>query len=521
MTTADARPEERFLILAPTGRDGVLTGALLEKTGIASLLCADMSELCMRVESEGALALMLAEEVLFPAALARLRGILEKQESWSDLPILVFSGRLPGQQPHPLTSHLVESLGNVTLLDRPLRPITMLSAANAALRARRRQYLARAELLEQQRAIRQRDQFLAMLGHELRNPLAAITMAIELEQENDRASYRAIVQRQAKHLSRLVDDLLDVSRVTSGKIVLQRAPLDVRELLERSIQSLQPALVAQRLNVRVRAPAQGPVVSADAVRLEQIVANLLTNAAKYTPAHGHIEVSIVEQAGEAIITVSDDGVGISAEMLPRVFDLFAQAEATLDRAKGGMGIGLTLVRSLVELHGGRVEAHSEGLGKGSCFTVRLPAVARRTSGKAQHERGLSVPPGRPCDILIVEDNEDSRELLASMLARLGHCVSVAADGLEGVEAALSKRPRVILIDIGLPALDGYGVARRVRPALGREVYLIALTGYGQPEDRARALEAGFDVHLTKPVDVALLRQLLSQPELTQSAAPPA
>jgi signal transduction histidine kinase/CheY-like chemotaxis protein len=510
--------EQSFLILAPTGRDGAVTIALLEQAGMTSRLCADVQELCRCAESEGALALMIAEEALVSSALARLRELLARQESWSDLPILVFTSRCLGRDPHPLTARIVEALGNVSLLDRPLRPITMLAAANAARRTRQRQYLARAELLEQQRAIRQRDQFLAMLGHELRNPLAAITMAMQLElQGDDGAHYRDVVRRQTKPLTRLDDDLLDVSRVTSGKIALQREPLSVRELVERSIQSVRPMLDAQRLSLRVQLPDPSPQVNADAVRLEQIVVNLLANAAKYTPPGGHVEVRVAQQEGQVCITVSDDGVGISAEMLPRVFDLFTQAEATIDRAKGGMGIGLTLVRSLVELHGGRVQTQSAGLGKGSSFTVQLPALAEPQADPARGE-ARDPEPVPPCDVLIVEDNDDSRELLSSVLARLGHRVSAAADGQRGVEEALHRRPRVLLVDIGLPTLDGYEVARTVRRELGREPYLVALTGYGQPEDRARALAAGFDVHLTKPVDLALLQRLLNQSSLATAPA---
>lgn len=509
-----APEEERFLILAPTGRDAALTASLLAKSGIASHLCRDMSELCARVEAEGALGAMVAEEALAGGGFSLLRKLVEAQESWSDFPVLVFSARQASHEPHPFITRVVEQLGNVTLLDRPLRPITMLSAANAALRARRRQYVARAELLAQQQAIRQRDQFLAMLGHELRNPLAAITMAIELHEENDSAAYRAIVQRQARHLGRLVDDLLDVARVTSGKITLQRAPLELREVVERAVQSLSAAVHAQRLTLRVRCGGPGsPAVHADAVRVEQLLVNLLTNAVKYTPAGGNIEIWIGQDRDQAVLRVRDSGVGIAHEMLPHVFDLFTQVSATIDRAKGGMGIGLTLVRSLVELHGGSVDAYSEGLGKGSTFTVRLPALAPPAAAQQRREEDPGEHPAARCnDVLIVEDNDDSRELLACMLSRLGHQVSTAADGLAGVESALSRRPDAVLVDIGLPGLDGYGVARKVRRALGAAVYLIALTGYGQPEDRARALEAGFDVHLTKPVDIAQLEQLLSRPE---------
>jgi signal transduction histidine kinase/CheY-like chemotaxis protein len=503
-TTPD--PEECFLILAPTGRDAQLTCDLLRKAGVGARVCADIDALCSRVSSEGALGLMVAEEALVPPAFTRLRELLAQQPTWSDLPILLFSGRLMGQT-QGLPLGLIETLGNVTVLDRPLRPVTMLSAANAALRARKRQYMARGELYVQQQAIKQRDQFLAMLGHELRNPLAAIAMAVDLDAEGGE-HYRNIVRRQARHLTRLVDDLLDVSRVTSGKIVLQRTPVDVADLVRRSAHTLGGQIASQQLSLSLSLPTEPVVVLGDSVRLEQIVANLLHNAIKYTPAGGHVRLNVSSSEKRVTISVHDDGVGIASDMLPRVFDLFAQAEATLDRAKGGMGIGLTLVKRLVELHDGEVAVRSAGLGLGSTFTLELPRVyATDASPSLRPSPTLAAHASRK--VLVVEDNDDSRELLTAMLRRAGHRVSDAADGLRGVDAALHGKPEVMFVDLGLPGLDGYGVARRVRRALGSRVLLVALTGYGQPEDRARSLDAGFDVHLTKPVDFAQLSRLLT------------
>jgi CheY-like chemotaxis protein len=360
-------------------------------------------------------------------------------------------------------------------------------------------------------ANRSKDEFLAMLGHELRNPLSAITMAIELDSEGGAAQYKAIVSRQARHLTRLVDDLLDVARVTSGKIILQRAPIDVTDLVRRTLLGMNAALTQQQLSFRAEFPEQALWVEGDAVRLEQIMVNLLNNAIKYTPARGHVEVRVLARAHEVELRVHDDGVGIAPEMLPRVFELFAQAEGTLDRAKGGMGIGLTLVQSLVRLHGGSIEAKSAGLGQGSTFVVRLPrahnVVAMQPAGRTQDVARAS---GSSRKVLIIEDNDDSRELLASMLQRRGYKVSSAADGPTGVELARRSRPSAILVDIGLPGLDGYAVARELRPRLGRDVLMIAVTGYGQPEDKRRALEAGFDAHVTKPVELHRLELLLAR-----------
>lgn len=502
------RSEERFLILAPTGRDASLTHNLLRNAGLFSVVCRDVDDVCRRLAQEGALALLLAEEVLSERALERLQELLGGQPAWSDLPVLLFTGRLAGPS-RPLSARALMALGNVTLLERPLRPVTMLSAANAALRARRRQYLARDELKAQREQVHQRDQFLAMLGHELRNPLAAITMAIELEGDEHAAHYKAIITRQARHLTRLVDDLLDVARVTSGKIVLQRAPIELNELVRRTLFSMNAAFLQHELTLRVDIPSEPLVVDGDSVRIEQIFVNLLNNAIKYTAKRGHVTVKLAGDAEQVELSVSDDGAGIAPDMLPRVFDLFAQAEGTLDRAKGGMGIGLTLVKSLVRLHSGSIVAESAGLTKGSRFTVRLPRVY--TPGLKLSARPTQAPAvSMQRDVLIIEDNDDSRELMASMLRRRSHKVSAAADGPSGVELALRQHPSAILVDIGLPGLDGYAVARELRPRLGNEVLLIAVTGYGQPEDKLRALEAGFDAHMTKPVDVQRLEHLLAR-----------
>jgi signal transduction histidine kinase/CheY-like chemotaxis protein len=504
--------EERILVLAPTGRDAMLTCALLEKAEIACARCNTLSELCQRFEQEGAAALMIAEEVFVSGGLAQLSERLSRQSSWSDIPVLIFTGKTISLHAQPITSQLLSSIANVTLLDRPLRPVTMLSAARTALRARRRQYAARAELYAQQRAVRERDQFLAMLGHELRNPLSAITMALELDTSTQRSKHGQIMRRQVRHLTRLVDDLLDVARVTSGKIVLRREELDLRALVQRCLSALRPS--AENGTTLRELPPHDPNVwvHADPVRLEQVITNLINNALKYTTAGGVIEVSVETEGDDAVLRVHDTGVGLAPDMIDRVFELFTQVDDTLDRAKGGMGIGLTLVRSLVTLHGGSVQAQSAGLGQGSVFTVRLPRLANTSEVRPREAQpgDKDTDPQQPCDVLIVEDNDDSRELLTAVLELRGHRVFTAPDGPRGVSEALARRPRVLLVDIGLPGLDGYGVARSVREKLGRSVYMVAITGYGQPEDRMRALEAGFDLHLIKPIDMGVLEGLLSR-----------
>jgi signal transduction histidine kinase/CheY-like chemotaxis protein len=505
--------EERFLILAPTGRDAALTAALLQKAQLHYAVLPTLSELCETVERDGAGALLIAEEVFAHQPIAPLAALVARQSAWSDLPILVFtSSRAEGARPS--AAQLLATLGNVTFLDRPLRPVTMLSAARAALRARQRQYAARAELKAQQRAVHERDQFLAMLGHELRNPLSAITMALDLDRDSAGNKYREITRRQISHLGRLVDGLLDVSRVTSGKIVLRKERVDLAALVQRCFASLGPALTRHQARLQLAEPSQ--LMEGDPVRLEQVVSNLLQNAIKYTPAGGRILVALDVEDDQLVLRVRDSGVGISEEMLGRVFDLFTQAEGTLDRSKGGMGVGLTLVRTLVQLHGGCVEVASGGLNQGTVFTVRFARLIESVPSATQENTGRIVTRRR--DLLLVEDNDDSRELLASLLSDYGHRVRAAADGPSGVELALAARPEVMVVDIGLPGLDGYGVAKRMRETYGDSLYLIALTGYGQPEDRARALASGFDEHLTKPLDIKVLERLLNARAPSRHAA---
>lgn len=365
---------------------------------------------------------------------------------------------------------------------------------------------------EIQQRDRQKDEFLAMLSHELRNPLGAIATAVRLLEmagvAGDRAVHaRAVISRQTAHLSRIVDDLLDVARLTVGQIALAPVPLDLSEVVTRAVEALR--LAGHLENHRVSVQAEPVTVEADFARMEQVVTNLVVNAVKYTDQGGRVEVELRRDGNEATIRVRDTGIGISAEMLPRLFDLFAQGGQALDRAQGGLGIGLTLVRRLVELQGGRVDAASEGLGRGSVFSVRLPLAARSVTGPSP----IVAP--QPMDvarlrILVVEDNDDAREMLRTLLQMAGHEVHEAADGLEALQVAGRVRPDVALIDIGLPGLDGLEVASRLRAGVdGNRPLLAAVTGYGQMNDRRKAIDAGFDLHLTKPVDPERLNEALS------------
>jgi len=320
---------------------------------------------------------------------------------------------------------------------------------------------------------------------------------------------RAIIDRQLRHLARVVDDLLDVGRLLSGRIVLEKQTVDLNEIAQQCLLALRrgPGPAQEGLLLTVEpAPL---MVSGDPVRLEQIASNLLDNALKYTPAGGHIEVSVAREPGVAVLRVADTGVGIAPEMLPHVFDPLVQADASLARSRGGLGLGLTLVRQLVDLHGGRVSARSAGVGRGSEFVVTLPALA--SAPAARRAPAAPAAPASPRRVLLIEDNPDARDALCTLLEMWGHEVEVAEDGPGGFDLALATRPDVVVVDIGLPGLDGYHVAQGLRAALrGSGVFLVALTGYGQPEERRRALEAGFDVHLVKPVDPGKLSEILAR-----------
>ena len=376
-------------------------------------------------------------------------------------------------------------------------------ADHAAVAVEKARILARehAARAEAEAASRGKDELLAMLGHELRNPLAAIANAVHvLDTEGLPAELarraREIIARQNAHLAHLVDDLLDVARVTSGKIALIRRPLELSQAVRHALATLTASGRTERH--RIVLDLEPVWTDVDETRFEQIVNNLVGNALRFTPAAGTVEISLRPAGTEAVLRVRDSGVGIAPEMLPRVFDLFAQGERGPDRGAGGLGLGLTLVRRIAELHGGRVEAASEGPGHGSTFTVSLPAMAAPPAAVAGP--AMAARNGAPRRVLVVEDNPDAREMLHHLLRLAGHEVLEAADGPGGLEASLRARPDIALIDVGLPGFDGYELARRLRAEGDSSIYLVALTGYGQPDDRRQAMESGFDAHLVKPVN---------------------
>ncbi len=366
-------------------------------------------------------------------------------------------------------------------------------------------------------AVRKRDQFLAMLSHELRNPLGAALNATYILDcvAPDRVAeslneVRGVIQRQVLQVARLLDDLLDVARVTQGRIEIRRQIIDVTKLVNDAVEAVRPVLDAKGHQVQLDVANYPIYIEGDAARILQIQENLLTNAAKYTPPNGTIQLSLVKEDEEAVLRVRDNGTGIPPEMLESIFDMFVQSDNTLSRSQGGMGLGLTLVKKLVEMHGGRVTAQSPGLGQGSDFIVRLPIVNEPpVVEKSEMDQFQGSASQSPRHIVLVEDNDDSREMLATLLKLDGHQVTVAADGRVGLEMILHQRPDVAIVDVGLPQMSGLEIAREVRDVLGKDVRLVALTGYGRSEDQEAVKRSGFDVHLVKPLKPMQLRKVLN------------
>ncbi len=361
-------------------------------------------------------------------------------------------------------------------------------------------------------ANRSKEEFIAMLAHELRHPLAPIRMAMRTlrdpaQRDPDVRRATEVIERQSRHLARLLDDLLDAARLTREKIELRRTATTLQSVVAEALEATRELIDARAHAVTVSLPAPPVWLDADPTRLAQVVGNLLNNAAKYTPPGGRIAVGGATEGGEAVLRVRDSGIGIPPETLPRIFDLFAQGDRTLAHSEGGLGLGLTLARMLVHLHGGTLTAASDGAGRGSEFVMRLPLGA-----PAATEARPAIRPAEgllPRRVLIIEDDEDTRDLLRIMLEHDGHHVETAASGARGVELALQTPPDVVFVDIGLPSVDGYAVAQRIRAALGDSVLLVAVTGYGREDDRRRAAAVGFDIHLVKPVDYESLIRLVA------------
>ena len=530
MQTAEpAFHEETVLILAPTSKDAALSRKVLEEAGIACAVCRDLGELCVGIDS-GAGVAMLGEEALTAESLNLLRLAVRRQPAWSDFPLLILTEQGADSE---VVLRTLETLGNVTLLERPVRVPALVSAVRSALRARRRQYQIRDHLSENNRvaaalmeADRRKDEFLAILAHELRNPLAPLRNALEAMRlkphDREAASWaRALMERQVAQMVRLIDDLLDLSRVSRGRIELRHERSDLATLVQGALDVCGPSIANAGHRLTVELPGTPMPLVCDPTRVVQVICNLLSNAVKYTPPGGHITLSARRRDDLFEVSVRDTGIGIPSDMLARVFDMFTQVPHAIERSQGGLGIGLTLVKRLVELHGGQVEAKSVGPGLGSEFIVRLPermtAHAAPVMVAALADK-VSSPKQR---ILVADDNRDAADSLAVMLRIAGHDVRTAYDGQQALDVAETFKPSLALLDLGMPRVNGHDTARRLRETEhGRNIVIIALTGWGQPEDRNRSLAAGFDHHLVKPVAPSMLERLLAAPAREKKRGPP-
>lgn len=530
MQTAEpAFREETVLILAPTSKDAALSRKVLEEAGIACAVCRDLGELCVGIDS-GAGVAMLGEEALTAESLNLLRLAVRRQPAWSDFPLLILTEQGADSE---VVLRTLETLGNVTLLERPVRVPALVSAVRSALRARRRQYQIRDHLSENNRvaaalmeADRRKDEFLAILAHELRNPLAPLRNALEAMRlkphDREAASWaRALMERQVAQMVRLIDDLLDLSRVSRGRIELRHERSDLATLVQGALDVCGPSIANAGHRLTVELPGTPMPLVCDPTRVVQVICNLLSNAVKYTPPGGHITLSARRRDDLFEVSVRDTGIGIPSDMLARVFDMFTQVPHAIERSQGGLGIGLTLVKRLVELHGGQVEAKSVGPGLGSEFIVRLPermtAHAAPVMVAALADK-VSSPKQR---ILVADDNRDAADSLAVMLRIAGHDVRTAYDGQQALDVAETFKPSLALLDLGMPRVNGHDTARRLRETEhGRNIVIIALTGWGQPEDRNRSLAAGFDHHLVKPVAPSMLERLLAAPAREKKRGPP-
>ncbi len=509
--------ERRILVYAPTSKDAQLTCNVLVETGISCVACDTVRALVHEME-QGVGAVLLAEEVFIRGDVGQIVELIRKQPPWSDLPIILITRQGVDS---PAIADAINTLGNVILLERPTRMNALANAAQSALRARRRQFQLRDLIIAREQAAqalreadRRKDEFLATLAHELRNPLAPLRNSIHILQLtacDDPATERLCqtMERQVNHLVRLVDDLLEVSRITRGKIELRKEIVELAAVARNAIETSRPLIDSAGLQLAISLPPDRILLNGDPVRLAQIFANLLNNAAKYTDEGGQIWFTARQEDDEVLVTVRDSGIGIPEDVLPKVFDMFMQVDRATDRSQGGLGIGLTLVRSLVQLHEGTVSAYSAGPGHGSEFGVRLPiAKIEAESKQSQLTGGVGqVLPSRR--ILVVDDNADAATTLAMLLKFLGADVHIAHDGPAALAAMENYRPDVILLDIGMPGMDGFEVARRIRqkPEFD-EISLIALTGWGQDDDLRRTRDAGFDHHLIKPADITALQSLL-------------
>jgi signal transduction histidine kinase/ActR/RegA family two-component response regulator len=532
MDSAAAEIESRVLVFAPVGRDGALTREFLGRAAIPSTVCASLDGVCAELSREAG-AIILTEEALEASSFPLLTAAINRQPAWSDVPVILFAGG-PERSASFRTLGVIESLRNVTVIERPIRVGAVISVVRAALRARVRQYQMRDTLIalraarvEAEAASRLKDEFLATLSHELRTPLNAIlgwtTMLRHGQVEPARvATVLEVVERNARAQAQLIEDVLDMARIITGKLRVELRPVAVGPIVEAAIEAARPGALAKGVTLRASI-RDVPSIRGDGGRLQQVLWNLLSNAVKFTPPGGEVAVSLSLRSSDVVITVSDTGAGFAPEFVPFIFDRFRQADQTTTRGHGGLGLGLSIVKHLVELHGGTVRAESGGLGKGASFSVAVPVPVLfelppdRREIEHRHGDAFAIRlEGRK--ILVVDDDAATRDLLTELLHRTGASVETAASARMALANIGQDPPDLMIADIGLPEEDGYSLLRRVRtlPGAARAVPAIALSAYTRAEDRDAAREAGFTLFIAKP---ATPQQLLRAVEALLNRAP--
>ncbi|HQU83575.1 MAG TPA: ATP-binding protein [Pyrinomonadaceae bacterium] len=507
--------ESRVLVFMPTGRDALLVCQMLEKSGISALPCAGVADLKENFE-RGAGAVLMAEEALRNGTLEDFIELIEKQPVWSDIPVVLFAGNAHNPE------RLLEYVGarfNATIVERPIRIAILVSAVRGALRARQKQYQTRDLLEKLKESDHQKDMFLATLSHELRTPLNSILGWIQLLRggnaqalENDRGL--EVIERNARAQAEIISDILFVSRIITGKLTLNPKPLELIPVLEECVAVVLPSIEEKNIKLETFFDPNIEQINGDRKRLAQIFLNILSNAVKFTPANGTIDVRAYINGKNVEIEIIDSGIGIAPEFLPHIFERFRQADSSYTRRVGGLGLGLAIVRHLVELHGGTVAVSSEGVGRGSSFTIDLPVLPKdfdggQTDEIAETNGNNEVLQG--VRMLLVEDNADSREMFSVLFASFDLQVTTAASVAEAMHELAQNNFDVLISDIGMPGEDGYALIRKVRrlaPEKGGKIPAIALTGYASLQDRELALEAGYQAHLSKPVNVEKLLEAI-------------
>lgn len=509
--------ETRVLVLMPTGRDAALVCTMLEKSAINPLACADMNELSEAI-SAGAGAVLLAEEALQKETLEHLIEKFEEQPVWSDLPVVLFAGNAQNAE---MLAATIGTRFNATIVERPIRIPMLISAVQGALRARQRQYQSRNLLHQLEESDRQKDLFLATLSHELRTPLNSILGWIQMLRSNsqtvDLNHGLEIIERNAKAQSEIVSDILVVSRIITGKLTFDMNPVDLVSILQETIEIVLPTIENKEIKLRTYFDSNIKQIMGNDDRLKQIFWNILSNAVKFTPPHGQIDVYASVNGANVEIEISDSGEGIEPDFLPFIFERFRQADSSYTRKVGGLGLGLAIVRHLVEMHGGEVSVKSEGNNRGTTFTVTLPISDSQLTAAGNSSAGTTdfseadgqLPLGTR--ILLVEDNEDSREMLKVLFAQYDLNITAVGTAAEALESVRQAPPDLLISDIGMPGEDGYALIRKIRqlpPEKGGLVPAIALTGYASLQDRDLALKDGYQEHISKPIDINKLIELI-------------